>query len=391
VFRALQPYKYVVDGVVAVLYLSVAFSFMVTGTPAAQIAVAVLYAVALGMRRWSPGLALWIAWIASLIQVFFDIYPGLHNVAVLGVLYTASAYGTKRVRAAGLISVGAGALVAAAYLVFHNSGEGVSTTLFGWTDLPEKMLQFGLLFFGMVVLLATPWLIGLVTQAILHNREVTRAQRAAEETVVIEQERNRIARDMHDVVAHSLAVVIAQADGARYARRTDPESVDTALTAISSTAREALADVRVLLGQLRHSQGEAPQPGLADLQRLLEQLRAAGLIVSFAELGDPAQLSTAHQLAVYRIVQEALTNALRHGDATQPVRLTLTWQVDTLEVMVHNAKRAGEHGDPGRLGHGLAGMRERATLVGGRFSSSGTDRDFTVHAEIPFSAAQVSV
>ncbi|WP_167139430.1 sensor histidine kinase [Diaminobutyricimonas sp. TR449] len=390
-FRSLQPYKYVVDGVLAVLYLLLSFSFMVTGTLGSQIAVAVLYAAALGMRRWSPGLALWIAWIASLFQVFSDIYPGLHNVAVLGVLYTTSAYGTKRVRSAGLISVGAGALVAAAYLVIHGSGEGVSTTLFGWTDLPGALLQFGLLFVGMVVLLATPWLIGLVTQAILHNREVTQAQRAAEETVVIEQERNRIARDMHDVVAHSLAVVIAQADGARYARQVDPESVDIALTAISSTAREALADVRVLLGQLRHSQGEAPQPGLADLERLLEQLRAAGLTVAFAEHGDPAPLSTAHQLAVYRIVQEALTNALRHGDATRPVALSLTWQVDTLEVMVHNAKRVGGHGDPGKLGHGLAGMRERAVLVGGKFSSSATDHDFTVHAEIPFSAAQVTV
>jgi signal transduction histidine kinase len=391
VFRPLKVYQYVVDGSLAVLYLALSFGFMVTGAPGAQIAVAILYAIALGMRRFSPGLALWVAWVASLVQVFFDIYPGLHNVAVLGILYTASAYGTKRVRSAGLISVGAGALVAAAYLVFHNSGEGVSTTLFGWTDLPEKLLQFGLLFFGMVVLLATPWLIGLVTQAILHNREVTRARRAAEETVVIEQERNRIARDMHDVVAHSLAVVIAQADGARYARQVDPEAVDTALTAISSTAREALADVRVLLGQLRHSQGEAPQPGLADLDRLLEQLRAAGLTVAFAEHGDPAPLSTAHQLAVYRIVQEALTNALRHGDESQPVRLSLTWRVDTLEVMVRNARRPGEHGDPAKLGHGLAGMRERAALAGGRFESTATAHEYVVHAEIPFSAAKVTV
>ncbi|WP_316313707.1 sensor histidine kinase, partial [Clavibacter michiganensis] len=132
--------------------------------------------------------------------------------------------------------------------------------------------------------------------------------------VVVEQERNRIARDMHDVVAHSLAVVIAQADGARYARLVDPEAADEALRTISTTARQALGDVRILLAQLRHSEDDAPQPELKELSDLIDQMRSTGLTIEFVETGQPGEFGTGQQLAVYRIVQEALTNVLRHGD-----------------------------------------------------------------------------
>ncbi|MGC4015818.1 MAG: histidine kinase [Luteolibacter sp.] len=131
----------------------------------------------------------------------------------------------------------------------------------------------------------------------------------------MEVERVRIARDMHDVVAHSLAVVVAQADGARYAASTDPDAASRALETIGSTARSALADVRLLLIQLRHSESEGPQPQLTDLEALYTQVRAAGVNLRVAV--EPLPVTTppaAVQLAVYRILQEALTNALRHGD-----------------------------------------------------------------------------
>ncbi|WP_166873045.1 sensor histidine kinase [Salinibacterium sp. ZJ450] len=383
--RALKPYQYVVDGVLALLFALLFWqpSVMQDATPVWPVLI-VLYAIAVGLRRVSPGLALGIAWIGAILQMVGDILPNLHNGAILLVLFTTAAYGTRLVRWLGLASVGVGAATAALYLVLKGMALGGSGTLLGWTGLPELLLQFGLTFAAMLAVLGLPWLAGLLLMAVLRNREASRARRAAEETVVVEQERNRIARDMHDVVAHSLAVVIAQADGARYVRQTDPDAVDTALTAISSTAREALADVRVLLGQLRHSQGDAPQPGLGDLDRLIDQLRAAGLTIDAAEHGDPGPLSTAHQLAVYRITQEALTNALRHGELAEPVRLTLTWHVDSVELEVQNACQGTQHAAETRLGHGLAGMRERATLVGGRLTAGAIDGRFRVNAEIPF-------
>jgi signal transduction histidine kinase len=201
----------------------------------------------------------------------------------------------------------------------------------------------------------------------------------AESEAASEQERVRIARDMHDVVAHSLAVVIAQADGARYAAATDPRAATGALETISTTARAALADVRLLLTQLRHSQGEGPQPTLADLDALYAQVRAAG--VDLRVTVDPmprADPPAAIQLAVYRILQEALTNALRHGGS--PVEVTSSWYPDRVELHVRNPLGAGT--EPGS-GHGIIGMRERAQLAGGTLSAEVDDSAFAVRATLP--------
>jgi signal transduction histidine kinase len=188
---------------------------------------------------------------------------------------------------------------------------------------------------------------------------------------------------MHDVVAHSLAVVIAQADGARYARASDPSAVDDALSAISSTSREALADVRILLSQLRHSEGETPQPTLADLERLLDQLSSSGLVIIRSETGVAESLAAGQQLAVYRVVQEALTNVLRHGDTTEPARLNFGWDPEGLTITVASAIRAEVLVPPNPVGHGLAGMRERATLAGGTFAAVQDGDRYVVTARLP--------
>ncbi len=191
----------------------------------------------------------------------------------------------------------------------------------------------------------------------------------------------RIARDMHDVVAHSLAVVIAQADGARYAASADPAAATAALGTISTTARAALADVRLLLTQLRHAESEGPQPTIADLEELYAQVRAAG--VELRVDIDPAPAlppPAAVQLAVYRILQEALTNALRHGDGG-PVTVALAWHADRVELEVRNRLRPGDR--PAESGHGLIGMGERASLVGGRLNAADRDGEFVVSATLP--------
>jgi signal transduction histidine kinase len=357
---------------------------------------ALLFAIALGFRRFSPFLSLGVAWISALFQMYWaNLQPGIPDLAILAILFTNARYGDRRIRWIGFGSVFVGAILGAIYLEWgrHAPTIGIS---FGVRSLAEAtgilvklVFNFGLL----VGLLGLPWTAG----TLVRTRVAARASRlaehnaqleveAAEQDVIVEQERNRIARDMHDVVAHSLAVVIAQADGARYAKANDPEAVDGALSAISSTAREALADVRLLLGQLRHPQTEGPQPALADLGRLLDQLRASGLTVAFTTKGQPLQLGTGQQLAVYRIVQEALTNALRHGDTNEEVTVRFEWVLDELEITISSAVTVSPATAELRVGHGLAGMKERAALVGGRLSTKVDDRRFVVLASIPAAA-----
>jgi len=366
--------------------------------------------VTFALRRLSPGLALTLAWLVAASQMITGSTPGVTNLAICAVLYSTAAYGTDRVKWSGLVSVGVGALLGTFYLSFvQQSLFGVDYDIYAVTDVVRILLQLGISLLGFLALLGLPWAGGLLARArwserlsrearLIAERETARAENdaaraereaaRAERDIAVEQERNRIARDMHDVVAHSLAVVIAQADGARYAARVDPTSVDGALTTIATTAREALGDVRVLLGQLRHSQGEAPQPALGDLDRLLEQMRGSGLTIDLRVTGEPQVLGTNRQLAVFRIVQESLTNVLRHGAVDQPVGLHFDWRYEALHLVISNVVRPPTRpvdttGDERRGGHGLDGMRERATLAGGSLTTQNADGRFVVHAIVP--------
>ncbi|WP_309620920.1 histidine kinase, partial [Salinibacterium sp.] len=339
---------------------------------------------ALAVRRMSPALALAIAWAGALLQMHSGGVPDIADLAIPAVLFATARYGDGVAKWLGLGSAVLGAIVASSYLVFRRPAEVNAADYLDYiTGIASRGMFVTLVGIAIAAfaVLGLSWTAGLLVKTRANARESLREQLRAENTVVIEQERNRIARDMHDVVAHSLAVVIAQADGARYARASDPDAVNGALVTISTTAREALADVRILLGQLRHSQDAGPQPALADLDRLVEQLRSAGLLVVFNQRGDPLGLPTGQQLALFRIVQEALTNALRHGDLEREVVAVLDWTGDAAALTITNAVAA-----PARqphVGHGLAGMRERALLVGGTFSAGPEDGGFVVRAGIP--------
>ena len=385
-FRRLTPLQLAVDIGIAVACLLVRFT-MLLENPAAVVVVVVM-ATALAMRRLSPGLALGVAWVGAIIQMIALLPPDASNLAILAVLYATARYGSTRVRWAGLASAVVGAFVATAYFFFAPiialPGGGMEALITGG---PGAAARIGL---GLVVgfgaglaVLGLSWTLGLLARTWANARQSRRDKAEAERAVVVEQERNRIARDMHDVVAHSLAVVIAQADGARYAARKDPSSVEDALATISTTAREALGDVRLLLGQLRHSQERGPQPELDDLDALVAQVRASGLDVSLSQVGHPTTLAAGRQLAVYRIAQEALTNALRHGDASRPVVVRLEWGVDAVTLTITNTPGSATSSEPG---HGLAGMRERAQLVGGTFATERRDGLFVATARIPVRA-----
>src|SRR5262245_274868 len=178
------------------------------------------------------------------------------------------------------------------------------------------------------------------------------------------RERERIAREMHDVLAHSVSLIVVQAEAGPVVVRSDPDKAEAAFDAIAATGRDALAQLRGTLGVLR-SDGptRAPQPGLDDLPMLVDQARRAGLEASLAEHGDRRPVPAEMAVAAYRVVQESLTNTVRHARARR-VRVRLDWHEAALRVEVSDDGR-GPAAPGGYSGHGLAGMRERVTACGG--------------------------
>jgi signal transduction histidine kinase len=381
--RPLRRYQLVTDLVVAGLFGLLALALeLASDAPSVPAGIGaslmvVAFTAAAAMRRLSPGLALALAWAGALLQMGLGRQPSPTDVVVFAVLYTAAAYGSRRVFWAGFVSAVAGAVVVSLYLVVR--------TLTSPIQPNDVAAIVGILLAAAFALLLA-WVTGALVRTAIRATENSRAQRQAEAETVAEQQRVRIARDMHDVVAHSLAVVIAQADGARYAAAADPEAATAALATISSTARAALTDVRQLLTQLRHTQAEGPQPRLTDLDALYAHVRAAGVELSVdVDPVPPGEPPAAIQLAVYRILQEALTNALRHG-ADRRVDVHLGWLPDHVELMVRNA-RASEGPTQPSGGHGLIGMRERAQLVGGSLVAEAQGRFFVVRASMPVRAS----
>jgi signal transduction histidine kinase len=213
----------------------------------------------------------------------------------------------------------------------------------------------------------------------------------------VEDERARIARELHDVVAHSLSVIVVQSVAERRSlngENADVASIDSTLGSIERVGREALVDLRRLLGLLRRTDDAvalAPQPSLAQLDELLAPVREAGLQVDVDISGDPTQLPPGLDLTAYRIVQEALTNVLKHADARH-VRVGVAFQRNHLDLEV------SDDGDPSQQspigaagpGHGLIGMRERATVFGGSISAgAGSGGGWTVRARLPVAAVGV--
>lgn len=353
-----------------------------------MVLVVLLMGTALALNRLSPAIALATAWVGALLQMYAGAEPDLANLAILVVLYSTARHGEPLVKWAGLASAGLGALVIAFYLMFR---PGCCAIAPGFVlDTPDVLVRLAGISLAGFALLGLSWTVGLLVRTWTAANDARRDKVVAEETVVVEQERNRIARDMHDVVAHSLAVVIAQADGARYAAGRDPGAVDQALGTIAATAREALGDVRLLLARLRHDEDEGPQPMLVDLDRLLEQFRSAGLTVDFEERGTALALPPGQQLAVYRIVQEALTNALRHGAGVSTAQVGFGWNPDELAVSISNPLSEALESDGAELGHGIPGMRERAALVGGELTAAEEDGAFVVRARIPAPAGAIA-
>jgi signal transduction histidine kinase len=271
---------------------------------------------------------------------------------------------------------------------------GVVASLRYFSANASDMLVISVGYIGVAVVAA--WALGNLRRARMQRlaaleerAQLLDVERDQEMRLAATTERARIARELHDVVAHSLSVVIAQADGGRYAGKADPEAATGALEAIAATGRQALTDMRALLGVLREGGGEeyAPQPDVAAVPALVEDVRASGLDVDLIVEGTPRPLPAGPQLAAYRIVQESLTNVLKHAGPASRAWVRLQWRDDALELSVLDDGRGASAAmvDADGEGQGVRGMIERAQLHGGRLEAGPRHSGgFGVHAALPY-------
>lgn len=245
--------------------------------------------------------------------------------------------------------------------------------------------------FGLLFITGT-WSIGRIIRsrtehaAFLEQKtERLESARAEELEAAAVAERARIARELHDVVAHSVSVMVVQAGAAEHVLRRDPDGALQALRSVQETGRDALAEMGRLLGILREqgpSVGFAPQPSLAELGDLIEQTRAAGLPVQLTVEGDPRPLSPGIELSLYRVVQEALTNARKHAGDGARADVVLRYTPREVAAEVSDDGRGSHNGYGGGLG--LVGMRERVVVYGGSLETgSAPDGGYVVRVRIP--------
>ncbi|NYJ21093.1 sensor histidine kinase [Glaciibacter psychrotolerans] len=361
-----------------------------------ELAVLLALSTALALSRVRPRSALLIVAGVLLLQLLGLLPPPESTTwpvycGVLGVVFVATQNVKSPVQwyalALGIPVAGAVALL----MVLH-----------GWTSWigDTQPLRYALLLIGAVALglYAGAWAAGIavrlnVTQlrgsALL--RKTATELGMAEVELLIGRERDRIAREVHDVLAHSLAVVLAQADGARFIAESRPEATREALHAISDAARSALVDVRTFIEGLREEPGDEPQPSLADLDPLIARLAGAGMQVGVTHFGPAKPLTPAQELAVFRIVQECLTNALRHAGDQATTQISFDWRGPGLAFTVTSTGTASAPTPPPptRVGHGIRGMKDRARLAGGWLTAGqaeGPDDDFLVTVFIPAGA-----
>jgi signal transduction histidine kinase len=342
---------------IAAGYGMIALAEMARHLPvAAALPLAAAVAVPVGACRSRPVAAFAVAWAVAVLCV--AVAPSDAVVAVLPLAYPlAEIAATRRTAtAAGALAAAAGAALATALPDFQHRG---GTVLFA-------------------LLYATVWTAGYAVG--MHRRYTARL---LEHSVV--QERMRIARELHDVVAHQMSVITVQAGFGSLVIDQRPEEARTALNIVESTGRDLLAELRSLLGVLRDpgDQGaREPAPGLADLDRLVEQMAKAGVQVEITVDGPLPPLPAGVDLSAYRIVQEALTNVVRHA-GTGTAHVTIGHRPDGVYLEITDPGRGG----PAEPGHGLIGMRERVALFGGTLEAgSRSGGGFRVAALLPMAA-----
>ncbi|WP_211124915.1 sensor histidine kinase [Streptomyces yatensis] len=339
---------------------------MSRGSRFAAVPIVLALGTTVALRRRAPEKMLALAIVCGVAQLAADVKPNLADFAMLVIVYTVAVASSRRASRFALgVAISAAPL---ATLRWPQSHQG------WWDDLVSAV------FVSIPFVLA--WVLGdsIRTRRAYYAQLEERAarlekEREAQSKVAVAAERARIARELHDVVAHNVSVMVVQADGAAYVMDASPEQARQALETISGTGRQALAEMRRLLGVLRTGEpGEendyVPQPDVEQIDELVEQVRGAGLPVDFKVVGSPRQLPSGVELTAYRIVQEALTNTRKHGGPDVGASVRLTYFDDGLGLLVEDDGRGAQRemyqdGGADGSGHGLIGMRERVGMVGG--------------------------
>lgn len=376
--RAREIDPLVLDALLALALLALSqLEFWLLWSPAEQgskgtkLLAIVLASIPLVWRRRAPLAVVGLVIVGIAADGLSDV-PGTPLGVGIGAMvatYSVAAYAPAKAAAAGL------ALVLATVLI-----RDVRDPQLNDTDVPLDLLLFGAIW-------AIGWAMGRrKRRADELERRATWLERDREEKAraAVADERARIARELHDVVAHAISVMVVQVQAAQRVLDGEQASARESLAAVEKTGRQALVEMRRLLGVLRKEDRElalAPRPSLTQLDALVSQFREAGLPVELHVDGEPVSLSVGVELSAYRIVQEALTNALKHAGPAR-ARVIVRYLPHALEVEISDNGRGPVDGAAG--GHGLVGMRERAALVGGALESGpANDRGYVVRASLP--------
>ncbi len=359
--------------------------------------------VAIGVSVWAPYASLAVT-AALLAAQFFYILPAMaanHWAIYIGAFIALAFILWVSAPRTRLVAIGINVVFAAAMAVLMLSwryGAGVGWYVSRGGDLPTFM-AYGWQLFALLLLIAGSCAaIGFLLALLQERRAVFQARNAAQKelheaevNLMVEQERWRISRDLHDVLAHSLTVISAQADGIRYLNNDLPTSVVTALENIAHAARGALLDAQRVIEGGSDQDETVPQPQVKDIAPLVQGMRKSGLQIEESESGQAADLTTGQQIAIYRIVQESLTNALKHGGRDTQVKMHMDWNGPGLTLHVGSTLPStdtvisGNEGQP-RVGRGLPGMRERAHLAGGWVTAGPEEEHFRINAYVPYPA-----
>ncbi|WP_449479177.1 sensor histidine kinase [Streptomyces abikoensis] len=338
-----------------------------TTQTAVLLATMVSLCLVIALRRRAPVPMLLLTIASGLAQIAADVQVHTGDLAMLVIVYTVA---SGPVRWASRLALAGGLAAPVLFLV-------------RWPVHARNAAEFAVV----VASLTTPFVLAWVLGDSMRTRRAYWAQleeraarlekeREQQARMAVTAERARIARELHDVVAHNVSVMVVQADGAAYVLDASPEQAKQALETISGTGRQALAEMRRLLGVLRTEEGTTeggdyvPQPDVEQIGDLVEQVRGAGLPVQYEVEGAPRPLPSGVELTAYRIVQEALTNTRKHGGPEAGASVRLTYFDDGLGLLVEDDGRGAQHelyeaGGADGMGHGLIGMRERVGMVGG--------------------------
>jgi signal transduction histidine kinase len=339
----------------------------------ANVALLLLQSVPLVVRRLLPVPVFVVVFAAIAVQILI-LPAGAELRSGLGPLVALYTIGERLERRAALPLLGV-ALV------------GVGALYLARIPLPEGLqpfIQTELVFVASWFIGDSVRIRGLYTQSLEQTAELLARQREERARRAVSEERERIAREMHDAVTHHVSVIVIQAGGALRALGRRPEDAREALEAIDHTGRQALTDMRRMLGILGENEGQEPMPGLDRLGDLLEQVRTAGLAVELSIEGERRALDPGLELSAYRIIQEGLTNSLKHA-AGGRARVTVRYDLGSLAISVEDerGRAPGPPIEPEHEGRGLVGMRERVAMFRGTFEAAPTARGFRVHARLP--------